>query len=225
MSICSDIQKIIENNLEKILSFRNTKQLKDDNSFVSKGDLLCEKLVKDYLSALPEDIYLISEEKNNDDFNFKTHPKVVVIDPIDGTENFVSGLKEWGIGVSVYENKKHIESMIGLPELGLYLKTGDKFPEFESRIYGISSSLLKEDLLKLEEGFEYRIIGCSMYNMYNVITGSFAMFQNPKGANSWDILPGLNLAIENGCQIEVENKKYNGEFLYPNKKYRFKVKH
>ena len=225
MPICSDIQKIIENNLDEILALRNTKQLKSDNSFVSKGDLLCEKLVKDYLATLSEDIYLISEEKNNDDFNFKTHPKVVVIDPIDGTENFVSGLKEWGIGVSIYENEKHIESMIGLPELGLYIKTGDKFPEFESRIYGISSSLLKEDLLNLEEGFEYRIIGCSMYNMYNVITGSFAMFQNPKGANAWDILPGLNLALENGCQIEVENKKYNGEFLYPNKKYRFKVKH
>lgn len=225
MSICSDIQKIITNNLEKILALRNTKQLKEDNSFVSEGDLLCEKLVKDYLATLPENIYLISEEKNNDTFNFKDHLKVVIIDPIDGTENFVSGLKEWGIGVSVYENERHIESMIGLPELGLYLKTGDEFPEFESRIYGISSSLLKEDLLNLEEGFEYRIIGCSMYNMYNVITGSFAMFQNPKGAHAWDILPGLNLALENGCQIEVENKKYNGEFLYPNKKYRFKVKH
>jgi len=225
MSICSDIQKIITNNLGKILALRNTKKLKEDNSFVSEGDLLCEKLVKDYLAALPENIYLISEEKNNDNFNFKNHPKVVVIDPIDGTENFVSGLKEWGIGVSVYENEKHIESMIGLPELGLYLKTGDEFPEFESRIYGISSSLAKEDLLNLEEGFEYRIIGCSMYNMYNAITGSFAMFQNPKGAHAWDILPGLNLALENGCQIEVENKKYNGEFLYPNKKYRFKVKH
>jgi len=225
MHICSDIIKIIENNLEEILSLRNIKQLKKDNSFVSKGDLLCEKLVRDYLKTLPEKIYLISEEKNNEDFNFRTYSKVVVIDPIDGTENFVSGLKEWGIGISVYENEKHIESMIGLPELGLYIQTGDKLPKFESRIYGISSSLSKEDLLNLEEGFEYRIIGCSMYNMYNVITGSFALFQNPKGANSWDILPGLNLALENGCQIEVENKKYNGEFLYPNKKYRFKVKH
>ena len=225
MSICSDIQEIIENNLDEILSLRNTKQLKEDNSFVSRGDLFCEKLVKDYLGTLPEDIYLISEEKNNDDFNFEVYSKVVVMDPIDGTENFVSGLKEWGIGISVYENKKHIESMIGLPELGLFIKTGDEFPKFESRIYGISSSLSKEDLLNLEEGFEYRIIGCSMYNMYNVITGSFAMFQNPKGANTWDILPGLNLALENNCQIEVENKKYNGEFLYPNKKYRFKIKH
>lgn len=225
MNICTDIKEIIKLNLSKILKLRDTKVLKEDNSYVSKGDLLCEKLVRDYLLGLPEEIYLLSEEKDNSNFNFKDFPKVVVIDPIDGTENFVSGLKEWGIGVSFYENEKHIESMIGLPELDLYLITGDKFPNFESRIYGISSSLLKKDLLNLEEGFEYRIIGCSMYNMYNVVTGSFAVFQNLKGANSWDILPGLNLALENNCIIEVENKKYNGEFLYPNKKYRFKVKH
>jgi fructose-1,6-bisphosphatase/inositol monophosphatase family enzyme len=107
--------------------------------------------------------------------------------------------------------------MIALPELDIYLKTGDTVPNYESRIYGISSSLLKEDLLNLEEGFEYRIMGCSMYNMYNVISGSYAIFQNPKGAHSWDILPGLNLA--------VENRIYNGEFLQPNKKYRFRVEH
>ena len=225
MSICTDIEIIIRDNLDKILSLRNTKQLKEDNSYVSKGDLLCERLIKDYLMNLEDDIYLISEEKDNDDFNFIDHPTVVVIDPIDGTENFVSGLKEWGIGVSVYHNNKHIESMIGLPELELYIKTGDKLPRYESRIYGLSSSLTKEDLLTIEEGFEYRIIGCSMYNLYNVITGSFAVFENFKGANTWDILPGINLALENGCEVIVENNKYNGEFLYPNKKYRFKVKH
>ena len=61
-----------------------------------------------------------------------------------------------------------------------------------------------------------------MYNMLNVIKGSFKTFQNNNGANSWDILPGLNIALENNLSVFVEGKEYNGEFLQPNKKYRLK---
>nr|HRY62645.1 inositol monophosphatase [Candidatus Paceibacterota bacterium] len=74
------------------------------------------------------------------------------------------------------------------------------------------------------DGYEYRIMGCCVYNMYNVIKGSFAAFENPKGAYSWDIIAGLNLAAEHDLVVVVEGKKYNGEFLDPAKKYRFKIK-
>lgn len=225
MFICENIKEIIQTNLNKVISLRDKKKLKPDGSYVSEGDLWMEQKIKDYVLSLGADYYLISEEKDNSDFTFDKWKNVVVVDPIDGTENFVSGLKEWGVGVSVYRSGKHSESMIALPELNLYLKSGDRFPNFESRIYGISSSLSKKDIQGLEEGFEYRIIGCSMYNMYNVITGSYAVFQNPKGVSAWDILPGFNLALENNCKVIVEDKKYNGEFLPPNKKYHFRIEH
>ena len=105
-----------------------------------------------------------------------------------------------------------------------YLISGDKIERFESRIAGISSSLTKGDLLKLEPGFEYRIIGCAVYNMYNVVTGSYYSFENPKGAKVWDIIPGLNLALENGLSVIVNNKEYHGELLSPDQKYIFKIR-
>lgn len=113
--------------------------------------------------------------------------------------------------------------MLALPELDSYMITGDNFEKFESRIAGISSSLTKEDILKLEPGFEYRIIGCAVYNMYNVIKGSFFSFENPKGAKVWDIIPGLNLALENNLNVNVNGKEYHGELLEPNKKYCFRI--
>ena len=58
---------------------------------------------------------------------------------------------------------------------------------------------------------------------HDVGGGSFLPFENPKGANSWGILGGLNLAVEHGLRVEVEGRTYAGEYLEPTRKYRFKV--
>lgn len=224
MDICRDIQQIIQNNLQEILSLRDQKLKKEDDSYVSQGDLLCEKLIKEYIESELPGYFLVSEESPSDNLVNYTKDNIIILDPVDGTENFVSGLVEWGVAVCVYNNGKHKQSMLAIPELNSYMITGDKFERFESRIAGISSSLTRQDLLNLEEGFEYRIIGCCVYNMYNVITGAFNTFENPRGANVWDIIPGLNLALENGLSVTINNEPYNGELLAPDQKYRFKIK-
>ena len=224
MSICKGLIPIIEENLADILALRHAKTLKPDQSYVSEGDLLAQRLILDYFRGLNLKLRFLSEEQSPAE-STPTDPDtlLIIIDPIDGTENFVSGLKEWGIGISIYQGDQHIESLIALPELSEYLVSGDALSKYESRICGLSSSLDREDLLRLAPGFEYRIIGCCMYNMLNVIRGSYKSFQNPKGAHAWDILPGLNLALEHGLNVTVEDEVYHGEFLQPISKYRFKV--
>lgn len=225
IDICRSIFALIKDNLDEILSLRGTGILKPDNSFVSKGDLLCEKLVFDWLKANVDDYVLISEESYQDVTRINEVEYVITIDPIDGTENFVSGLKEWGMGVSIYRRGKHYQSMIALPELDICLCTGDKIERVpNSRICGLSSYMTPADFDALGGGFEYRIMGCCMYNMYNVIKGSYKQFQHLKGCYSWDILPGMNLALENGLEVVIEGKPYEGEFLIPGIKYRFIVK-
>lgn len=160
-------------NLDTILSLRSTGRLKADNTFVSEGDLMCEKLVFDYLRSTLKSYIVISEESYNDLSEMNNVEYVVTVDPIDGTENFVSGLKEWGVGVSVYKHGKHYQSMIALPELDICLTTGDHLNRIEhSRICGLSSYMTPADFELLGKEYEYRIMGCCMYNMYNVIHGS-----------------------------------------------------
>lgn len=223
ISICTEIKELIDLNLNLITGLRGKKILKADGSYVSEGDLLCENLIKDFLKKKHPNVWLVSEESPHDNIENIKKSEVLILDPIDGTENFVSGLMEWGMALCYYKNGKHIESMLTLPELKKTIKTGDRIEAFQSRICGISSSLTKEDILKLKPGFEYRIIGCCVYNMLNVITGSFNSFENPKGAYIWDIIPGLNIALENELNVVVNNKKYNGELLNPNEKYTFKI--
>ena len=225
MDISKEIQKLIEENLSRVLSLRSTGTLKPDNTFVSKGDLLCEQLICGYLQKTLPGCMIISEESNHDVQGIENTEFVVTVDPIDGTENFVSGLKEWGIGICIYRNMRHWQSMIFLPELGISLCTGDALERVPtSRICGLSSYMQPDDFSHLGKGLEYRIMGCCMYNMYNVIKGSYCQFQHMKGCYSWDILPGLNLALEHGLYVELEGKSYQGEFLYPGIKYKFVVR-
>lgn len=225
MSTLTPLISEIKANLETVLKLRNTKKKKEDDSYVSEGDLLLDKICMDYINRTYSSVQIITEETySTGEVDLNSFEYTAVVDPIDGTENFVSGLMEWGVGVCIYKGSQFEEALIALPELNHYLLSDSLvFEKFDSRIYGISSSLTKEDLLNLEPGFEYRIIGCCMYNMFNVVTGRYKTFQNPKGARCWDILPGLNMAHKLGLDVTVNNKKYNGEFLQPAEKYRFKI--
>ena len=220
----NNIKNIIDLNLNYILNLRSEKDIKSDNSYVTKGDYFINKLLKQYLQNIFCDHIYISEEDfvNKDQWNKKK--SYIFVDPIDGTENFVSGLKEWGIGISIYNLGRHYFSLIYLPELNEIHYTGCKIEKFNSRIVGLSSSLTTMELHQYpKNNKEVRIMGCAMYNIYNLMRGSFSYFENIKGVNCWDILPGLNLSLETGCKVFVDNQKYSGELLFPNKKYKIRL--
>ncbi len=211
--------------LPKILAARSCMQLKEDNSYVSSGDLLVQAIADTWVKERLYGYELISEEMAP--FNQVWNPtgRYVVLDPIDGTENFISGLKEWGVGVSIYADGEHRESCIYLPEFGERQITAMSIEHYSSRIVGLSSSLTAEDVkgLNWHQGVEFRIIGCAMYNLLMAARGSFKVFENVKGVNCWDILPGLNIAREAGCQTWLDNEPYHGQMLFPTKKYRVRI--
>ena len=225
MSTCRSIVDIIKNRLEDVLNLRNKTIQKEDGSYVSEGDLLVQSIVFDYVRKHMIEYELISEEMAPfGDRDWDIHGSYVVLDPIDGTENFISGLREWGVGISIYKQGLHQESCIYLPELDEVQITGMSIRKYKSRIIGLSSSLSKQDMLNLPEwGCEYRIMGCSMLNTLSAVRGAFAVFQNVKGVNCWDILPGLNLALEHGCTVSIDDEPYAGQMLFPVKKYKIYI--
>jgi myo-inositol-1(or 4)-monophosphatase len=219
----ADVQKSIIESLPQILELRQTRKIKSDTSYVTAGDYLAQEITIKKISKFLPDCTVISEELENSIIS-PDGGYVVVIDPIDGTENFTSGLPEWGISLSCYFDFNHVASMIGCPEMNQWISTGNVLSRYHgSRIRALSSSLTKNDLKNVSSGHEYRVFGCCVYNMIQVIKGAVSSFENPKGANAWDILGGVNLALEQGLRVTIDNKEYAGEYLTPDKKYCFKI--
>jgi len=217
------VEKRIIKDLPLLDSMRHMRNIKADNSFVTDADFHIQDIIIRSMQELDEKTILVSEEIDNQEVDLTREEVVVTVDPLDGTENFTSGLSEWGVGISIYKKGLHQASCILLPEMKRRLVSGQNFKSFSSRIKGLSSSISQDSLQSLTENNEYRIMGCSMYNLYNVIRGSYSSYENIGGVNSWDILPGINIALENGFRVKVNEAEYTGEFLQPNQKYRIKV--
>jgi myo-inositol-1(or 4)-monophosphatase len=223
-SLFGDVLVCINSNLSLLLQNRYEITYKDDGSPVTEADRYLEKEIKSLLDARLPDLTFIGEES----FDFKwekTSGYLAILDPIDGTENFCSGLKEWGVSLGIWHNGQHQGSLLMMPELGECLVTGDILPARQSRITGFSSSYTEAIAAGIRDAGEYRVTGCAVYNLLNVIRGSFCRFINPKGAYVWDLLPGLMLALEHGCEVLLDGQPYDGQLLDPTRKYCVDIRH
>ena len=219
------LMDLVVANMDRIQAHRYEITIKPDGSPVTASDVLIEDLIHQYLIAQIPDITFASEETFCSQTRLRSVSYYAILDPIDGTENFCSGLKEWGVSFTLWHGQTHLGSLLFLPELGEHLMTGDRPRLVRSRIRGFSSSMCPEILQSMAETEESRLMGCAVYNLYNVIRGAFARFTNPRGAYAWDLLPGLMLAREHYCDIDVEGKPYLGQFLEPGRKYRVDIRH
>ena len=206
-------------NLDKTLSMRQEVKYKNDGSPVTKADIWHEELISKFLFRNLPGLIIIAEESYKG-YSIPQDNFVAILDPIDGTENFASGLKEWGVALSIWQGENHYGSALYLPEMNEFLISGQKIKKFNSRILGLSSSYNSEIGNLIKNTKESRIMGCCVYNSFNVIKGSYAKFENPKGAYCWDLQASLMLAMEHCCKIEVNGQKYDGRMLEANKKHR-----
>jgi myo-inositol-1(or 4)-monophosphatase len=225
-SLLADVRALVADSLPEIQARRHDIRWKDDDSPVTEADIFLERRLTGWLTERLPELVMIGEE------SFAAAPPpaerggwVAVLDPIDGTENFCSGLKEWGVSLSLWRGGAHEGSLLMLPELGEHLATGEPLRRMRSRITGFSSSISPEVVASIGNVGEARILGCAVYNLYNVTRGALARFVNPKGARSWDLLAGLMLAREHGCDILVDGEAYDGAFLEPDRKYRIDIRH
>ena len=223
-ALLDGVRTLVADSLPEVLARRRAVRWKPDGSPVTEADILLESRIADWLAARLPGLTLIGEE------SYAGGPApaegwVAILDPIDGTENFCSGLKLWGTSLSLWEGRAHRGSLLMLPELGDHLASGDRFEPFQSRIAGFSSSWSAAIGTGLAATPEGRIFGCAVFNLYNVVRGTLARFTNPKGARSWDLAAGLMLALEHGCAVTVDGEEYDGSFLEPDRRYRIDIQH
>ena len=219
MEILHSLQTTIDECAYLLPELRNTVSRKHDLTPVTKADYLLDRRIAETLKFHYPNIRIVSEEKPLPEESLEKG-WVAIVDPLDGTENFVSGLPIWGVAVSLWLDSNHVASMLSFPELGLSLATGDQPSKANSTVSGFSSSTSAAVISNHVAGSgEFRVLGSAAFNLFCVTTGRLKSFHNPIGAHAWDLVAGVNLALEHGCKVLIDGKVYEGQFLAPTKKY------
>lgn len=95
-------------------------KLKDDKTFVTNADFDIQRLVMDIILKYDSDANFIAEENNYTKRNKFDSEYTWIVDPIDGTSQFINpDSKEYCTAICVIEKGRPVSAMILLPELGI----------------------------------------------------------------------------------------------------------
>ena len=93
-------------------------RIKADGSPVTRADLAAEAIIRDGLSRVAPTVPIVSEEQAE-----RERPKVsaryFLVDPLDGTREFIAGRDEYTVNIGLMSDGAPILGMIVAPALGL----------------------------------------------------------------------------------------------------------
>jgi len=106
-------------------------QYKDDNSPLTAADLASNRAITKSLSDLTPEIPILSEEGTKISFNERSSwNRFWLIDPLDGTKEFVKRNGEFTVNIALIENSKPILGVVYAPVLDI-LWFGDSNGSFK----------------------------------------------------------------------------------------------
>ena len=195
--------------------------------FVSNADFKAEKIIIEELSKSKKNYSIICEESgskiNEDKNNFW------IIDPIDGTNNFLHGIPHFSITIALKSENEIVSGLVYDPikdemfyaekDNGAYFNNQrikvSKKRKLENCLFGTGDSGIKE--LKFKKNIKIRNFGSSALDLAYVAAGRLdGYFQ--KSINIWDIAAGILLVKEAGGivnNIDI-NKNQNLNVLASN---------
>ena len=241
-----NIKEVVEDLIETFLSAGKislklreqglTKKIKSDNTPVSNGDLEVNEILINKIFKLTPDIPIVSEEtsenKLKDDLkNFW------LIDPIDGTYDYINNLDEFTINAGLIINRKPVAGLIYAPakkrmfysygdNLSFELIDGKSFKLNQSKNFNkdkikfvsysnnikpeieeIYKKLNVKKFVKMKSSLKFCVIAAGEYDGY---------VAEPR-ASEWDIAAGHAILIHSGGSITDFDGK---EILYGKKNFK-----
>ena len=198
---CEKASKVLIRDFGEIEKLQVSK--KGPNDFVTNSDLKTEKIIIEELKKAKPNYSIISEE-NGIEIN-KDIKNTWIIDPIDGTVNFLHGVPHFAISIALKSNNEIVSGLIFDPiknEMFYAEKNNGAFFN-NHRIRVSKKSELNNCLFvtgeKVTNNIDliYRKSGCASLDMAYVASGRYdGYFQNK--LNLWDIAAGIVLVKEAG---------------------------
>ena len=176
---------------------------KGPRDFVTKTDKRVENIIIEELSKTKKKYSFLSEEigriKNQDEDN------IWIIDPIDGTTNFLHGIPHFAICIALQSKKEIVSGLIFDPiKDEMFFAEKDKGAFLNNQRLRVSKKNSLEDCLfsSNPEGVKFsnlnmRYSGCAALDLAYVASGRLDGFFHNK-INLWDVAAGEILVKEAG---------------------------
>ncbi len=211
-------------------------EIKEDKSPVSNGDLRVNELITKRILELTPSIPIISEETV--DLSVKNKAKVFwLIDPIDGTKEYIAGKDEYTLNAALVIDTVPVLGLVGVPKknrLFFSFSPGESYlienqitrkincakQQSKNKIVALSSVLKPSDAI-LNRLKEYNVNSivkmASSYKFCVIATGEYDIYAAKERANEWDYAAGHAVAQNAGAIIKTLDGK---KFLYGKENYK-----
>ena len=196
-----------------------TKEIKSDNTPVSNGDLEVNKILTKKISEITPNISIVSEE-NSDNKNEKNLKNFWLIDPIDGTRDYINNGDEFTLNAALIINKKIAIGIITAPAKKRVFYSYGMSNSYElinnheidlinkqknyKGIKAVSySNDLRPDILELHKKFEissYQKMKSSL-KFCVIAAGEFDAYVAEPRACEWDIAAGHAILEHAGGKV------------------------
>ena len=194
--------------------------IKGPSDFVTNADTKAEKIIIDELTKSRKNYSILSEEsgsKENKDID-----NVWIIDPIDGTINFLHGVPHFAISIALKSNNEIVSGLIYDPiKDEMFYAEKNNGAYFNNKRIRVSKRKKIEECLfasgeidnenikqKINTKLSIRKSGSAALDMAYVASGRYdGYFQ--KNLNLWDIAAGIIIVKEAGGQVNDLNLKQN----------------
>ena len=209
---CEKASKILIRDFGELEKLQVSK--KGPLDFVTNSDLKTEKIIIEELSKARPDYSIISEEtgvKRN-----KDKKNTWVIDPIDGTVNFLHGIPHFSTSIALKNDDEIISGLIFDPiKNEMFYGEKNNGAYLNNKRIRVSKKINIEECLFATSGknkkqidFSYRKSGSAALDMAYVACGRYdGYFQ--KNLHLWDIAAGIIIVKEAGGIINEINLNYH----------------
>jgi myo-inositol-1(or 4)-monophosphatase len=211
--------------------YKSSYEVKDKSpeNPVTDADYAADTLLKQRLTARFSDAGWLSEETVDQPDRLRKE-RVWIVDPLDGTIEFIKGIPEFAVSVALVERGLPILGIVYNPakdELFYATRSGGTFLNGNrtqvtnrtqlkgARVDASRSECKRGEFKPFEELLEIHIVGGTAYKLARVAAGlcDASWSRGPK--NEWDICAGVLLVAEAGGRcVDLDNNPFT--FNRPN---------
>ena len=211
------------------------KEIKSDNTPVTNGDIEVNKVLTKKIKEITPNIPVVSEENSENKEN-KSLKDFWLIDPIDGTRDYLNNRDEFTLNASLIINNKPLIGLINAPAKKRMFYAYAKSHSYElndGREISLSSNLksnheitavsyskeLKPEIFEIHK--RYKVSSHqkmkSSLKFCVIAAGEFDLYVAEPRACEWDIAAGHALIIHSGGSI---TDFANNEIIYGKKDFK-----